>query len=62
MALMLSTRDAGFEAAFARLLDAKRETTADVDAAVAAIIEDVVVRGDAALIDLPQNWIGSHWR
>jgi histidinol dehydrogenase len=32
------------------LLDAKREAAADVDAAVAAIIEDVARRGDSALI------------
>jgi histidinol dehydrogenase len=51
MAITLSTRDAGFEAAFAALLAAKRETAADVDDAVAAIIDDVSVRGDAALID-----------
>jgi len=51
MAITLSTRDAGFEAAFAALLGAKRETDADVDAAVAAIIADVRERGDAALVD-----------
>ncbi len=51
MAITLSTRDPGFEAAFAALLDAKRETDADVDEAVAAIIRDVVKRGDAALVD-----------
>ena len=34
-----------------RLVEAKRETAADVDAAVAAIIDDVARRGDAALID-----------
>jgi histidinol dehydrogenase len=58
MALTLSTRDAGFEAAFAGLLDAKRETAADVDAAVAAIIEDVARRGDAALIDYTRRFDG----
>jgi histidinol dehydrogenase len=58
MPVRLSTRDAGFEAAFARLLDAKRETVADVDAAVAAIIEDVARRGDAALIDYTRRFDG----
>ena len=58
MALTLSTRDAGFEAAFAGLLGAKRETAADVDAAVAAIIEDVARRGDAALIDFTRRFDG----
>ena len=49
--LTLSTKDPGFEAAFKRLLDAKREPAADVDAAVAEIIADVARRGDDALLD-----------
>jgi histidinol dehydrogenase len=56
MAITLSTRDPGFEAAFAALLAAKRETDADVDDAVAAIIADVAARGDAALIDYTQRF------
>ena len=51
MVQTLDTRDDGFEAAFAGLLAAKRETDADVDDAVAAIIDDVRQRGDAALVD-----------
>ncbi|HYM73027.1 MAG TPA: histidinol dehydrogenase [Stellaceae bacterium] len=51
MAITLSTRDTGFEAAFAAFLAAKRETDADVDDAVGAIIGDVATRGDAALVD-----------
>jgi histidinol dehydrogenase len=51
MVQKLNTRDDGFEAAFAALLAAKRETDADVDDAVAAIIDDVRQRGDAALVD-----------
>ena len=51
MPVRLATREAGFEPAFQRLLDATRESAADVDTAVAAIIEDVARRGDAALID-----------
>ena len=51
MPARLITRDAGFEPAFKRLLEAKRENAADVGATVAAIIEDVARRGDAALID-----------
>jgi len=58
MPVKLATRDAGFETAFQRLLDAKRETAADVDAAVAAIIEDVAQRGDAALIDYTNRFDG----
>src|SRR5882672_685096 len=51
MPLILSTRDPDFEAAFQHLLGLKRESAADVDAAVAAIIDDVVRRGDAALVE-----------
>ncbi len=51
MPLTLSTRDPGFEAAFRALLAAKRESAADVDDAVAAIIEAVAARGDAALVE-----------
>jgi histidinol dehydrogenase len=51
MAIRLDTRQADFEARFVSLLAAKREASADVDAAVAAIIDDVRARGDAALID-----------
>ena len=38
------------------MLDAKRETAADVDAVVAAIIEDVAQRGDAALIEYTRRF------
>jgi histidinol dehydrogenase len=51
MAITLATRDRGFEAAFAALLAQKRESDPDVDAAVAAIIDDVARRGDEALVD-----------
>src|SRR5882762_8009444 len=51
MPIILSTRDAGFETAFEALLAAKRERAADVDATVAAIIEEVASRGDTALIE-----------
>ena len=40
-----------FEAAFAQLLDDKRETAADVNASVAEILADVARRGDDALVD-----------
>lgn len=49
--IRLSTRDPGFGTAFRALLDDARETTAKVDAAVAAIIAAVRDRGDAALLD-----------
>ena len=51
----LSTADAGFEAAFATVLDEARETTARVDGPVAAIIADIRARGDVALCELTQT-------
>lgn len=51
MPQFLSTTDPDFETAFTELLGMKRESDADVDAAVAAIIADVRARGDAALIE-----------
>jgi histidinol dehydrogenase len=56
MTARLATRDPHFEAAFARLVEAKRETAEDVDAAVATIIEDVARRGDAALFDYTRRF------
>ena len=52
MPVTLNTSDADFEAGFARMLSAKREDSADVNDAVAAIIADVRARGDAALCEL----------
>ena len=46
MAMALDMQSADFEQRFAALLAAKRESSADVDAAVAAIIADVRGRGD----------------
>jgi histidinol dehydrogenase len=51
MPLTLSTRNPGFEAAFRALLAAKRESAAEVEDAVAAIIDGVAARGDAALVE-----------
>src|SRR3546814_4971581 len=56
MPLRLDSADRGFEAAFAELLDSKREAAADVDAAVAAILAEVRKRGDAALIDYTRRF------
>ncbi len=47
----LRTADPAFPAAFEALLDEARQTTANVDATVAAIIAAVRAQGDAALID-----------
>ena len=52
MPVELTTAAADFEAAFTRMLSAKREDSADVNDVVASIIADVRERGDAALIDL----------
>lgn len=52
MPALLDSRDAGFDAAIAALLGAKREEAQDVDDAVATIIADVRTRGDAAIIEL----------
>jgi histidinol dehydrogenase len=56
MPQFLDTRDPGFEDAFARLLAAKREADADVDAEVAVILADVAARGDAALVEMTGRW------
>ncbi|HEY1452104.1 MAG TPA: histidinol dehydrogenase [Roseiarcus sp.] len=51
MAVALDMQSADFEQRFAVLLAAKRESSAEVDAVVAAIIADVRGRGDEALAD-----------
>lgn len=49
-----SARD--FDQRFAAFLATKREASADVEAAVRSIIEDVMARGDAALVDLSRRF------
>ena len=56
MPLRLDTRDASFEKAFQAFLAMKREVSQDVDDAVRAIIDDVVTRGDAALVELSKKF------
>jgi histidinol dehydrogenase len=56
MPIRLATSAPDFPARFTRFLHAKRELSADVDAAVAAIIADVVARGDEALIALSRRF------
>ncbi|MDJ0627561.1 MAG: histidinol dehydrogenase [Rhodobacter sp.] len=58
MPQFLSTADPGFEDRFAALLTMKREDAPDVDAAVAAIVDDVRTRGDAAVIELTDRFDG----
>ncbi len=51
MAIRLTTAQPDFEERFCELLAQKRETSADVDSAVRAIIAEVIARGDAALAE-----------
>jgi histidinol dehydrogenase len=51
LAIWLNSEAPGFERDFAAFLTTKREASEDVNAAVKAIISDVVARGDAALKD-----------
>src|SRR5690349_18032458 len=51
MPLKLDSQSADFVDRFRALLAVKRESAADVEQAVRAIIADVQARGDAALID-----------
>ncbi len=51
MALRLDTRSSDFAEQFRGFLDTKREASADVEAAVRAIVKDVMDRGDEALKD-----------
>ncbi len=51
MAIRLDTRAADFAEKFHGFLATKRETSADVEVAVRAIVADVAARGDAALRD-----------
>ena len=51
MPIFLNSAAPDFEARFVALLGAKREVSADVDAVVGAILEDVRLHGDAALAE-----------
>src|SRR6516162_6643589 len=51
MVFRLDIRSGDFAQKFAVFLDTKRETAADVEAAVRAIVNDVAARGDDALKD-----------
>lgn len=56
MAIRLVSTEADFEARFADLLAQKREVSEDVDQAVAAILDDVRKRGDAAVVDYSRRF------
>src|SRR5690348_3605872 len=52
----LDSRDRDFAQAFDRLLAARADAATDVDAVVAAIIEDVRRRGDTALLEYTKRF------
>jgi histidinol dehydrogenase len=56
MPIRLDARSPDFAQRFRAFLDTKRETSADVEAAVRAIVADVAVRGDRALKDYTQKF------
>jgi histidinol dehydrogenase len=56
MPFRLDTRTADFAQKFRAFLDTKRETSADVEAAVRAIVADVAARGDVALKSYTQKF------
>jgi histidinol dehydrogenase len=56
MPLRLDRSSANFEQRFAAFLAAKREVSADVERATRAIVDDVVARGDAALIEATRKF------
>jgi histidinol dehydrogenase len=56
MPIFLDAAASDFSARFAAFLAAKRETTADVEAAARSIVADVAARGDEALIELSRRF------
>ncbi|MGH6779312.1 MAG: histidinol dehydrogenase [Bradyrhizobium sp.] len=56
MPLRLDRSSADFDQQFAAFLAAKREVSADVEAAARAIVGDVIARGDAALIEATRKF------
>ncbi len=56
MAIRLDMSSSNFAKGFRALLDAKREASADVEAAVHAIVADVAARGDEAIKDYSRKF------
>src|SRR6202167_993900 len=56
MAIRLDIRSADFAQKFRAFLDTKREASADVEATVRAIVNDVAARGDRALKEYTQKF------
>ncbi|MDO9060210.1 MAG: histidinol dehydrogenase, partial [Bradyrhizobium sp.] len=56
MPVRLDHSSADFARQFAGFLGAKREVSADIEAATRAIVDDVAARGDAALIEATRKF------
>ena len=56
MPVRLDRSSADFDERFGKFLAAKREVSADVEAAARAIVQDVATRGDAALIEATKKY------
>jgi histidinol dehydrogenase len=56
MPVRLNRSSADFDELFARFLAAKREVSADVEAAARSIVQDVAERGDAGLIEATRKF------
>jgi histidinol dehydrogenase len=56
MPIHLDASSSGFSRQFDVFLGAKREVSADVDVAARGIVDDVIKRGDAALIELSRRF------
>ncbi|WP_315813301.1 histidinol dehydrogenase [Bradyrhizobium sp. SZCCHNR2028] len=56
MPIRLSRASTDFDTQFRQFLAAKRETSADVEAAARAIVDDVAKRGDAALLEATRKF------
>ena len=56
MPVRLDRSSADFDERFGKFLAAKREVSADVEAAARAIVDDVAARGDAALLEATRKF------
>src|ERR1700740_2378728 len=61
MPVRLDRSSADFDQRFAAFLAAKREISADVEAAARAIVDDVAERGDAALLEATAKFSVLKW-
>ncbi len=60
MPVRLDSRDAGFARSFETLLNSKREASEEVGSAVAAILSDVRMRGDLAVLEYTERFDHLH--